>query len=71
MFTKTKAALAPCSSNTSSFILYKMTFPHQFREKNYNLIKLSSHSASEFDTDTPKSDKRRLVTSGAEQGNSR
>ena len=37
----------------------------------YNLIKLSSHSASEFDTDTPKSDKRRLVTSGAEQGNSK
>lgn len=37
----------------------------------YNLIKLSSHSASEFDTDTPKSDNRRLVTSGAEQGNSK
>ena len=38
-------------------------------KKLYNLIKLSSHSASEFDT--PKSDKRRLVTSGAEQENSR
>ena len=37
----------------------------------HNLIKLSSHSASEFDTDTPKSDNRRLVTSGAEQGNSK
>ena len=47
----------------------EMTFPYQFRTKNYNLIKLSSHSASEFDT--PKSDKRRLVTSGAEQENSK
>ena len=45
------------------------TFPYQFWTKNYNLIKLSSHSASEFDT--PKSDKRRLVTSGAEQENSK
>ena len=46
-----------------------MTFPYQCLKKLYNLIKLSSHSASEFDT--PKSDKRRLVTSGAEQENSR